>query len=167
MTSKEALENITDWIEYFTRLDYVEPIVRGEVQKNFYEAYHKTRPELELIEKDLDRLKTIDNANPSEALKCLESLEHICVYRDTGTPFVLHFKEEFDTIKQALLKVQEQDKILEKLKRPLFYSEMKRLGEEYIEWAKENNALQDDLTNIITWCFCFKMKEWLNNGNSL
>lgn len=32
MTSKEALENITDWIEYFTRLDFVEPIVRGEVQ---------------------------------------------------------------------------------------------------------------------------------------
>lgn len=59
MTSKEALENITDWIEYFTRLDYVEPIVRGEVQKNFYEAYHKTRPELELIQKDLEILEIL------------------------------------------------------------------------------------------------------------
>lgn len=59
MTGKEALENITNWIEYFTRLDYVEPIVRGEVQKNFYDAYHKTRPELELIEKDLEVLEIL------------------------------------------------------------------------------------------------------------
>lgn len=57
MTSKEALENITDWIEYFTRLDYVEPEVRGEVKQKFYEAYHKTSPELELIEKDLKVLE--------------------------------------------------------------------------------------------------------------
>ena len=56
MTSKEALDNITNWIEYFTRLDYVEPIVRDEVQKNFFDAYHKTRPELELIKKDLEVL---------------------------------------------------------------------------------------------------------------
>ncbi len=59
MTRKEALENITDWIEYFTRLDYVESIVRNEVQKKFYEAYHKTRPELELIEKDLEVLQIL------------------------------------------------------------------------------------------------------------
>lgn len=59
MASKEALENITDWIEYFTRLDYVEPVVRGEVKQKFYEAYHKTRPELELIKKDLEELEEL------------------------------------------------------------------------------------------------------------
>lgn len=64
MTSKEALNNITDWIEYFTRLDFVEPIVRGEVQQKFYEAYHKTRPELELIEKDLEILEEIKTNHP-------------------------------------------------------------------------------------------------------
>ena len=55
--------------------------------------------------------------------------------------------------------------ILEKLKKPMLYSERKKLGEEYIAWCKENNVKQDDLTNVMTWCFCFKMKEWLNNDN--
>lgn len=65
MKSKEALEKITDWIEYFTRLDYVDPIVRGEVQKNFYDAYHKTRPELELIKKDLEILEILRENTPN------------------------------------------------------------------------------------------------------
>ena len=68
-----------------------------------------------------------------------------------------------ETIAEALDKKEKQDKILEILKRPLFYSERKKLGEEYIKWAKENNAAQNDLTTIITWCFCFKMKEMLEN----
>lgn len=60
MTSKEALISITKWIEYFTRLDYVDPIVRDEVRQLFIEAYQETTPELKIIEKDLERLRKQD-----------------------------------------------------------------------------------------------------------
>ena len=59
MTSKEALEEIEDWVEYFTRLDYVEPIVRGEVQQKFKDAYWGTLEHFEKIEKDLDILEIL------------------------------------------------------------------------------------------------------------
>lgn len=59
MTSKEALESIKNWVEYITRLDYVEPIVRGEVKQLLYDAYHKTTPEFEQIQKDLEILEII------------------------------------------------------------------------------------------------------------
>lgn len=64
-----------------------------------------------------------------------------------------------DKVKELKEKVEKQDKILETLNRPMLYSERKKLGEEYIEWAKENNIDSRDLTSVITWCFCFKMKE--------
>ena len=57
MTSREALDKIKDWVEYITRLDYVEPIVRGEVKEALYNAYHKTTPEFKIIEKDLEILE--------------------------------------------------------------------------------------------------------------
>lgn len=69
--------------------------------------------ELKCVEQALQRLEAIDNANPSEALDKLKTLGHICVYRDTWTPFEIHFEEEFTTIKQALIKAQEQEKVLE------------------------------------------------------
>jgi len=59
MTSKEALNDIKQWIEYITRLDYVEPEVRNEVKKLLYDAYHKTTPEFKIIEKDLEVLEII------------------------------------------------------------------------------------------------------------
>lgn len=59
MTSKESLEEIKDWVEYFTRLDYVEPIARGEVQQKFKEAYWGTLDYFEKIEKDLEVLEIL------------------------------------------------------------------------------------------------------------
>ena len=61
MTSKEALEIIKNWVEYITRLDYVEPIVRGEVKQLLHDAYHKTIPEFTQIEKDLEVLEILKN----------------------------------------------------------------------------------------------------------
>ena len=55
----EALENIKFDMEYVTRLDFVEPIVRGEVQQELYKIYHRETPELDIIEKELkDKEKT-------------------------------------------------------------------------------------------------------------
>lgn len=66
---------------------------------------------LNIIEKELERLEAIDNANPSQALEELERIGHwelanSCMeYVDES--------EAFNTIKQALLKAQEQEKALE------------------------------------------------------
>jgi len=59
MTSKEALENIKNAVEYLTRIDYVDPIVRGEVKQILFDAYHETTPEFKIIEKDLELLEII------------------------------------------------------------------------------------------------------------
>ena len=59
MTGREALENIKNAVEYITRLDYVDPIVRGEVKQILFDAYHKTTPEFEIIENDLEILEIL------------------------------------------------------------------------------------------------------------
>lgn len=59
MTSKEALENIRNAVEYITRLDYVNPVVRGEIKQILLNAYHETTPEFNVIEKDLKFLELL------------------------------------------------------------------------------------------------------------
>ena len=59
MKSKEALDDLKQWVEYITRLDYVEPEVRNEVKKLLYDAYHKTTPEFKIIEQDLEVLEIL------------------------------------------------------------------------------------------------------------
>lgn len=68
-------------------------------------------------EKDLEVLEQIDNAKPSEALN---SLEYICkILNEKRIDVKWLFKNDYNTIKQALLKAQEKDKILEILKNKL------------------------------------------------
>lgn len=57
-----------------------------------------------------------------EALEDLEFLGDLSVYHDTGNLFKLHFKKEFGTIKQALIKAQAMEKentYIEKVKTML------------------------------------------------
>ena len=58
-----------------------------------------------VVEQALNRLEQIDNANPSEALNCLERLH------DCGI-FNYEEMEDYNAIKQALLKAQEPKKYL-------------------------------------------------------
>lgn len=107
--------------------------------------------------------------------QALEKLDHTLCLNSPSLKFGIDNEDHIDckdtyemvncieTLQEALDQKEKQEKILETLKRPMFFSERKRLGEEYIKWAKENNAAQNDLTTIITWCFCFKMREWLEN----
>lgn len=136
------------------------PLCGGIIHnKHLGEFYNK---EVEI--KEMKDLEQIDKNNPSEALEKIANTDICNVY---ASSILDYCQLEYETIKQALIKAQKQDKILETLKRPMLFSERKRLGEEFIEWAKENNVLQNDLTSIITWCFCFKMKEWLENGKNV
>lgn len=55
-------------------------------------------------------LEQIDNANPSEALN---RLEYICkILNEKRIDIKWLFKEDYNTIKQALLKIQEQEEEL-------------------------------------------------------
>lgn len=106
MTSKEDLKELKD--AFLTiKQEWLEDsnVKLTEWQKNIFDS----------LEKDLERLKQIDNANPSDALKCLIGLEKEITQRDG---YITNFlKIKFNTIKQALSKAQEQDKILEILKK--------------------------------------------------
>lgn len=101
-------------------------------------------------------------------MKSKEALNNIRDYNtevihDVGSEYGENpLEEECNIIEKDLERLEKQDKILEKLKKPMLYRERKKLGEEYMEWARENNVNRYDLTNIITWCFCFKMREWLD-----
>lgn len=91
------------------------------MSKEYLEAFKNLKQELyyspnqipdidkwhEIIERALERLEAIDNANPSEALKRTSS-EFIDGY-PTGNVNVGMTWEEYGAIKQALLKQQEQE----------------------------------------------------------
>lgn len=73
---------------------------------------------LDTIENALNRLEAIDNANPSEALECLERIEadliglpkHVTEYDNIFDDYLYDIENNIDTLKQALLKAQELEK---------------------------------------------------------
>lgn len=67
---------------------------------------------IESIKEKLQRLEAIDNAKSSEALECLEGLN--CGLKDDRAIHITigYFDKAYNTIKQALLKAQEQEKVL-------------------------------------------------------
>ena len=76
---------------------------------------HLAKAILEPIEKDLERLEQIDNANPSEALEKIVLLaSELGTSKDTKFAET-RFPKMLLTIRQALLKAHEQDKILKSL----------------------------------------------------
>lgn len=116
MTSKEDLKDLKD--AFLTiKQEWLEDsnVKLTEWQKNIFES----------LEKDLERLEQIDNAKPSEALECLENLEKEKEFDVVSQNFDYHYlmsKDQVDIIKQALIKAQEQDKILELLKKCYYAS---------------------------------------------
>ena len=90
------------------------------------EQYARLQKYNDIIEQALERLESIDNSNPSEALECLEKLESKsqimqgCYELNISKKEELENNEEVDkytnTIKQALLKAQENEKMLEIMK---------------------------------------------------
>ena len=79
---------------------------------NFHYQTHKE--DLEVIEQALQRLEAIENSNPSEALECLRQIGIIEMYSHEGTLLKdsISFKPEYDTIKNYILKAQEQKMVL-------------------------------------------------------
>lgn len=116
------------------------------------------------IKRALKRLEQIDNTEPSEALKCLEYIGELCYVEagDAEEDCVLYAKNYigFDTIKNYILKAQEQENtryfgkelinlnnsLKQSIDKPILY--VSRYGNKYIVSQKlfEN---QEKVLNII------------------
>lgn len=103
---------------------------------NYYGNYQQVIEARETIEKALKRLEAIDNANPSEALESLDKLNKLLNYVNIYK--IAKIEKDVNTIKQSLLKAQEQEKVLEIIfeKKVDMYM-LNDLGtlEDYNEWV--------------------------------
>ena len=70
----------------------------------------------ELIKEALQRLEAIDNAKPSEALECLEETKKIIHNYISNGDWDNKILPKLDIVKQALIKSQEQEKVLKIIK---------------------------------------------------
>ena len=98
ITCLDSLLDRANHDEYLTRIGKKEAL-------KFLEENEKYA---NIIKSSLQRLEAIDNAKPSEAMKCLEEIRRY---------FLFPKSEEYPIIKQALLKSQEQEKVLEIIKK--------------------------------------------------
>ena len=121
----EALEHI-----YYGSQEYGETDKYYKYLKNYFES--------------------IDNAKPSEALRELENLgTHGIEYRE---PFELGFTKsmpfkstkEFKIIKQALLKAQEQEKVLEIIKEKRIDLQLIRIADN-VEWYNKEYIYRHEI----------------------
>lgn len=71
-----------------------------------YDGLH-FEDDCKLVDKALERLEQIDNANPIEALECLE-----CLYCNPEDYRGNDRVKDYETIKQALLKAEKDEKII-------------------------------------------------------
>ena len=88
-------------------------VIRKE-KTNYGVCYLYSRKVVEEFRQALKRLEAIDNAKPSEAMECLDNLENSLslaneLLRVTDTSAMDNY---ITTIKQYILKSQEQEKVL-------------------------------------------------------
>ena len=90
--------------------DYLEALDRlycsGNLQLD-YVLSSKHKHDYELLKHAFQSLESIENADPSEALKCLE-----CLYSDPEDYRSNDRAKDYETIKNYILKTQEQKKYL-------------------------------------------------------
>lgn len=124
------------------------------------------------LEELLTEYEAIKNSKPSEAVEKLEEIINYynepqydvceCSYPNE---FRDMWEKELITIKQALLKAEQDKKKLNEIEKltHLLYSERRKIGQEYVKWCKENNTVFNNETNMITWVLAIKLKEWLKD----
>lgn len=89
------------------------------------------------VEKELERLEAIDNANPSEALEDFKLIK----FKTINAGYNYGYKV-WDKIEQVLLKAQEQEKENQELKEHTRYLEItNKLLETSVEVFKEENQI--------------------------
>ena len=100
--------------EYLEAFERIKELPDSYRKQDVWE--HCYMVDCEKIEQALQRLESIENANPSEALECLEELgEMYYVEADNLEESVITYANEcdwFNTIKNCILKAQEPKKYL-------------------------------------------------------
>lgn len=101
----------------------------------------------EIIKQALQRLEAIDNANPSEALEKLDKvnnyLNDVYDYKEIKA----ERRKDIDSIKQALIKAQEQEKVLEIIKKKnvmVFLLKVSKSIDEYNFHTSEKDELTQE-----------------------
>ena len=149
--SKELLEALEKLLSFaFVMSENMVGLTKGNYDeatfvKKTYEYLHKYNVDLNSkldLKEALRRLEAIDNSKPSEALKCLEYLDETC-----GCFALDNEYKAVDTIKQALLKAQEQEKVL------------KTIFEKRIDMWHLVGLLDQDYEMYIAFCKSEKYKE--------
>lgn len=110
--------------------------------------------DFDLVLNAVERLEAIDNANPNEALKYIQQFTNEMTYwmenpkncmKNYGMQIFGKYKYTFETtIKQALLKAQEQDKEIDKLENQCLdvLADNIKLKNKAQEQEKENEILK-------------------------
>ncbi len=156
--------------------------------KNRYDVHYildLQDKDYDIIEQALHRLEAIDNANPSEALECLEKLNGMEIssmpfsdeygtqevdlndIRKVGSQLNTDFREYINTIKQSLLKAQfleeEYNNLMED--KDNLESELFKLQEpkHYLKWEdlefkEERQTIKVRMGNNIYNLFFFKYR---------
>lgn len=119
----------------------------GTIDDNYYYS-----EQIDIIEKALLRLEAIDQAKPSEALKCLERM---------WCDLPQYYEEEYNTVKQALLKAQEQEKVLSIIKEKNV--DMDILTD--VDTLEEYNSKMNWSYRRLTQEEFSTLKEWSQNDN--
>ena len=160
--SKEYLETLSKNIKFKKEF----------VGNDTYRLYLK-KNDIELLEKELQRLEVIDNAEPSEALKCIEYIENkLDTLKREYKSHLNHRcddlfiqKHIFTTIKQYILKAQTQENLLKIIKEKrvdMFILESVSCASVY------NATLEKDFYKVDNYRFLTdeefdSLKEMLNN----
>ena len=110
-------------------LDYVDDILKNEPM-----TLNK-RMIIESIKEKIQRLESIDNAKPSEALEVLEIAKKVLT-KMFGEKVLIESGVNFDTIEQVLLKAHELEKVLSIIKEKtdfVFFGRTKEIKLEQVD----------------------------------
>jgi len=150
--------------------EYLEAIER--IKNKFINFFHEDNPDVECVEDALQRIEAIDNANPSGALKSLEVLEKII--SPLLEPILAEYEDDLSdkitanyfALKQALLKAQENEKVLEIIKnKNVWVARLKGLIKKYndLDALRIYNANMPSIDYQLTQQEFNSLKEWLGN----
>lgn len=140
--SKELLE---DLLIEFDEMGY-EPTTLCDTEREI-ESYRSR------LKKALNYFKSIDNANPSEALRVLEEIRTRFSDDSKGNnSWGFKISKQLNTIKQALLKAQEQEKVLEiifKKSVMIYLLKVCDAVDEYNDWVTTGEQLTEEEFNLL------------------
>ena len=152
--SKEYLEALEKLLDGYSK---------GMAGRSYYDT----------IKQALQRLESIDNSKPSETLEILDDFKNGLVNKETGMIMFnqVWFKNQIDTIKQALLKAQENEKVLEIIKKKRIDIGLLKHCEYHTEYNVEIAEHNDELKTYQDWWYRKELtkeefdllKRWLGN----